>query len=121
MPMPIKPLPPTLLPPHRRRATLRKGRGLQQVQSAMGSPQVQLAPRRRKNNKKGRGKCFNGIIKRLLKSDLTGEEFEQAKLLLAKIFPRRGIVRGTISGTNKSDQISSILMIRIIISNMMQS
>ena len=96
--MPIKPLPPTLLPPHRRRATLRKGRGLQQVQSAMGSPQVQLAPRRRKNNKKGRGKCFNGIIKRLLKSDLTGEEFEQAKLLLAKIFPGKGIVRGTISG-----------------------
>merc|ERR1712198_734952 len=93
MPMPIKPLPPALLPPHRRRATLRKGRGLQQVQSAMGSPQVQLAPRRRKNNKKGRGKCFNGIIKRLLKSDLTGEEFEQAKLLLAKIFPGKGIVR----------------------------
>jgi len=93
MPMPIKPLPPALLPPHRRRATLRKGRGLQQVQSAMGSPQVQLAPRRQKNDKKGRGKCFNGIIKRLMKSDLTGEEFEQAKLLLAKIFPGKGIVR----------------------------
>ena len=114
MPIPIKPLgftalPPALLPPHRRRATLRKSRGLQQVQSAIGSPQVQIAARRGKSDKKGRGKCFNGIIKRLMKSDLTGEEFEQAKLLLAKIFPRKGIVRGTISGKNKSDSISSIL------------